>query len=106
DQMDEEDETRMVHLSETQPDDSFAMVEDARIDRIEDALAAILKELLGDQSRNTSSLRSEVIEAIHNSRNTIEEYAINVADVQVTKLEEQIFSFGKELMALKAQVNR
>ncbi|KAI5065232.1 hypothetical protein GOP47_0019927 [Adiantum capillus-veneris] len=104
--MDEEDENRMVRLSETQPDDSFAMIEDAPIDRIEDALAAILKELVGDQTTNTRALRSELIEAIRNSRDTIEDYAITVADIQVTKLEEQILSLEKELMALKAQVKR
>ncbi|KAI5071269.1 hypothetical protein GOP47_0013520 [Adiantum capillus-veneris] len=98
--MDDAEQNEAVLQEETQPD------EDLRIDRIEDVLVAILKEFLGDRTTNQESLRTVLLEAIDAIKETINTNNVNVADVQVTRLEEQIFLLRKEVNVLKTQLNR
>ncbi|KAI5076889.1 hypothetical protein GOP47_0008954 [Adiantum capillus-veneris] len=104
--MDEHNENQLVEFQETQTEDSFGAIEDQRIDRMHDILIAILTEVVGDDSNNHHSLRSDLIAVVHTLKDAIANYATNLADVQVVKLEEQIFTLRGEVTQLKTQLNK
>ncbi|KAI5062492.1 hypothetical protein GOP47_0023031 [Adiantum capillus-veneris] len=92
--MDDTCQNEAMLQEETQAD------EDLRIDRIEDALVAIMKEFLGDRTTSQPSLRAVLLGAIETIKEPVNIYNVNVADVQGTRLEEQIFLLRKELSSL------
>ncbi|KAI5059010.1 hypothetical protein GOP47_0025329 [Adiantum capillus-veneris] len=104
--MDAHDENELVEFQETQTEDSFVAIEDQRIDRMHDILITILTELVGDHSSNHHSLRSDVIVVVITLKDAIDNYATNVADVQVVKIKEQIFVLQREVRHLKTQLNK
>ncbi|KAI5054115.1 hypothetical protein GOP47_0030989 [Adiantum capillus-veneris] len=85
---------------------SFAAIENERVDRMHEILIAVLRELIGDDSSNHDSLCSDLLGAVHTLKDSIDNYAMNIVDVQVTKLEEQICRFQREIAQLKAQLNK
>ncbi|KAI5070597.1 hypothetical protein GOP47_0014940 [Adiantum capillus-veneris] len=104
--MDEHDENQLAEFQETQTEDSFGAIEDQRIDRMHDILIAVLTEVVGDETNNRHSLRSDLIAAVHSLKDAIDNYATNLADVQVVKLEEQIFTLRGVVTQLKSQLNK
>ncbi|KAI5055482.1 hypothetical protein GOP47_0029003 [Adiantum capillus-veneris] len=99
--MDNQNRDQLLALEETQGHESFMQVKDGRIDRIEDVLVDILKEFLGDQTRSQSSLHFELLQAISSIKNVIDNYDVNVTDVQVTKLEERILMLQERIWCVE-----
>ncbi|KAI5058914.1 hypothetical protein GOP47_0027084 [Adiantum capillus-veneris] len=104
--MEQHDEEQLLGLDDTQVEDSLAGVEDERLDKMHDILIAVLRELVGDDSTGRDSLRSDLLDAVHSLKDNIDNYAVNIADVQVVKLEEQIYVFQKEIGQRKIQLTK
>ncbi|KAI5066850.1 hypothetical protein GOP47_0017378 [Adiantum capillus-veneris] len=74
-------------MTETQIDDSLDEIEDPRLEKIEEIVSEILHEVSRNRVEGYAALRSDVLDAIHRLKDTIDERETNIDDIQVSKLE-------------------
>ncbi|MCO5591611.1 hypothetical protein L7F22_045600 [Adiantum nelumboides] len=92
---------------DTQPqDDSQSFDLDDSEDMHLDRLHTILLQLLTQLRQDRAIVTSELANAINSLRDAVQTYQIDVADVQVCKLEEQVFLLGRHVAGIKTQLNK
>ncbi|KAI5073551.1 hypothetical protein GOP47_0011564 [Adiantum capillus-veneris] len=73
---------------------------------MQEMLIGIVREVIEDETSNQASLRLEVVADVHGLKDATDNYAVGIVDVQVTKLEEQIFVLRKEVEGIKIELNK
>ncbi|MCO5565039.1 hypothetical protein L7F22_018709 [Adiantum nelumboides] len=92
---------------ETEPqDDSQSFDLDDGEDMHLDRLHTILLQLLTQLRQDRAIVTRELANAINSLRDGVQTYQIDVADVQVCKLEKQVFLVGRHLAGIKVQWNK
>ncbi|MCO5606168.1 hypothetical protein L7F22_060355 [Adiantum nelumboides] len=98
---------RVLMVQDTQPqDDSESFDLDDGDGMHLDRLHTILLQLLTQLGQGRATVTSKLGKAINSVLDAVQTYQIDVADVQVCKLEEQVFLLGRHLASIKTKLKK
>ncbi|KAI5056629.1 hypothetical protein GOP47_0028447 [Adiantum capillus-veneris] len=92
--------------ADTQAPKPPALDDDATLDRLHDVLLQMWSQLRGNTPEDSTTLHTFIHNSVDNLKNMINEYEVNVTDVQISELQEQIQCLRIEVTSLKVQLNR